>query len=66
MEILGRYRYADSNHGGNMVKRKLLMCYIYTQCRCAVSWNPSLQDIVALSITKSVYMSMIERIKEEI
>ena len=58
--------YADSDHGGDMVKRRSLTCYIFTLFRYVISWKSRLQDTITFSTTKSDYMSMKEGIKEEI
>ena len=56
--------YADSDYGGDLVKRRSLTCYIFTLFGCAVSWKSTLQSTVALSTTEAEYMSMTEGIKE--
>lgn len=58
--------YADSNHGGDLVMRRSLTCYIFILLRCAIRWKSTLQDTVALSTAKSEYMSLMEGIKEDI
>ena len=58
--------HADSNYGGDLLKRRSRMCYIFTLFGCDISWKLTLQDTVALSTTESEYMSLMEGIKEEI
>nr|GEY47759.1 retrovirus-related Pol polyprotein from transposon TNT 1-94 [Tanacetum cinerariifolium] len=60
----GLVGYADSDYGGDLVKRRSLTCFIFTLYGCAVSWKSTLQPAVALSTTKAEYMSMTEGIKE--
>ncbi|GJR40730.1 retrovirus-related pol polyprotein from transposon TNT 1-94 [Tanacetum coccineum] len=60
----GLVGYADSDYGGDLVKRRSLTCFIFTLFGCAVSWKSTLQPTVALSTTEVEYMSMTEGIKE--
>ncbi|GJS07100.1 peptidase C50, separase [Tanacetum coccineum] len=60
----GLIGYADSNYGGDLVKRRSLTCFIFTLFGCAISWKSTLQPTVALSTTEAEYMSMTEGIKE--
>nr|GEW79161.1 retrovirus-related Pol polyprotein from transposon TNT 1-94 [Tanacetum cinerariifolium] len=60
----GMVGYADSDYGGDLVKRRPLTCFICTLFGCAVSWKSTLQPTVALSATEGEYISMTEGIKE--
>ncbi|GJS21580.1 retrovirus-related pol polyprotein from transposon TNT 1-94, partial [Tanacetum coccineum] len=60
----GLVGYADSDYGGDLVKRRSLTCFIFTLFGCAVSWKSTLQPTVALSTTEAEYMSMTKGIKE--
>ncbi|GJZ50762.1 hypothetical protein Tco_0605277 [Tanacetum coccineum] len=60
----GLIGYADSDYGGDLVKRRSLTCFIFTLFGCAISWKSTLQSTIALSTTKAEYMSMTEGIKK--
>ncbi|GJZ52876.1 reverse transcriptase domain-containing protein, partial [Tanacetum coccineum] len=60
----GLIGYADSDYGGDMVKRRSLTCFIFTLFECAISWKSTLRPTIALSTTEAEYMSMTEGIKE--
>ena len=62
-ELVG---YANSDHGGDLLKRRSQTCYIFTLFGCAINRKSILQDITSLSITESEYMSIMEGVKEEI
>nr|GEU67730.1 putative polyprotein [Tanacetum cinerariifolium] len=56
----GLVGYADSDYGGDLVKRRSLTCFIFTLFRFAVSWKLTLQPTIGLSMTKAEYMSVIK------
>ncbi|RVW92548.1 Retrovirus-related Pol polyprotein from transposon TNT 1-94 [Vitis vinifera] len=56
----GLVGFTDSDHGGDLMKRRSLTCYIFTLFGCAISWRASLQPTVALSTTEAEYMSLTE------
>ncbi|KAL6328777.1 hypothetical protein AAG906_003794 [Vitis piasezkii] len=58
----GLVGFTDSDHGGDLMKRRSLTCYIFTLFGCAISWRASLQ--IALSTTEAEYMSLTEGVKE--
>ncbi|RVW85315.1 Retrovirus-related Pol polyprotein from transposon TNT 1-94 [Vitis vinifera] len=60
----GLVGFTDSDHGGDLMKRRSLTCYIFTLFGCAISWRASLQPTVALSTTEAEYMSLTEGVKE--
>ncbi|RVW33033.1 Retrovirus-related Pol polyprotein from transposon TNT 1-94 [Vitis vinifera] len=61
----GLVGFTDSDHGGDLMKRRSLTYYIFTLFGCAISWRASLQPTVALSTTEAEYMSLTEGVKEE-
>ncbi|RVW18012.1 Retrovirus-related Pol polyprotein from transposon TNT 1-94 [Vitis vinifera] len=60
----GLVGFTDSDHGGDLMKRRSLTCYIFTLFGCAISWRASLQPTVVLSTTEAEYMSLTEGVKE--
>ncbi|RVW32428.1 Retrovirus-related Pol polyprotein from transposon TNT 1-94 [Vitis vinifera] len=48
----GLVGFTDSDHGGDLMKRRSLTCYIFTLFGCAISWRASLQPTVVLSTTE--------------
>ncbi|RVW84134.1 Retrovirus-related Pol polyprotein from transposon TNT 1-94 [Vitis vinifera] len=60
----GLIGFTDSDHGGDLMKRRSLTCYIFTLFGCAINWRASLQPTVALSTTEAEYMSLTEGVKE--
>lgn len=56
----------DANFIGNLDKRRSISGYIFTLYGNTISWKDRLQSIVALSTTKSEYISLTEGIKEAI
>ncbi|RVW79759.1 Retrovirus-related Pol polyprotein from transposon TNT 1-94 [Vitis vinifera] len=60
----GLVGFTDSDHEGDLMKRRSLTCYIFTLFGCAISWRASLQPTVALSTTEAEYMSLTEGVKE--
>ncbi|RVW57769.1 Retrovirus-related Pol polyprotein from transposon TNT 1-94 [Vitis vinifera] len=56
----GLVGFTDSDHEGDLMKRRSLTCYIFTLFGCAISWRASLQPTVALSTTEAEYMSLTE------
>nr|KYP64463.1 Retrovirus-related Pol polyprotein from transposon TNT 1-94 [Cajanus cajan] len=62
----GLIGYADSDYGGDLVRRRSWTCSIFTLYGCAISWKATLQPTIALSTTKVKYMSLTEGIKEGI
>jgi len=62
----GLIGYADSDYGGDLVKRRSLTCYIFTFHGCVISWKVTLHPIVSLSTIEAEYMSLIEGVKEGI
>ena len=45
----GLVGFTDSDHGGDLMKRRSLTYYIFTLFGCAISWRASLQSTIALS-----------------
>jgi len=62
----GHIGYADSDYGGDLVKRRSLTCYIFTLYGYAISWKATLQPTIALSTNEAEYVSLIEGVKEGI
>jgi hypothetical protein len=62
----GLVGYADSNNGGDLIKRNSLTYYIFILYGCAISWKVILLPTVTLSTIEVVCMSMIEGVKEGI
>ena len=60
----GLVGFTNFDHGGDLMKRRSLTCYIFTLFRCAISWRASLQPIVALSTIEVEYLSLTEGVKE--
>ncbi|WVZ50367.1 hypothetical protein U9M48_001625 [Paspalum notatum var. saurae] len=58
--------YVDSDHAGDLDKRRSLTGYVFTVGGCAVSWKACLQATVALSTTEAEYMAISEACKETI
>ncbi|WVZ62982.1 hypothetical protein U9M48_012667 [Paspalum notatum var. saurae] len=58
--------YVDSDHAGDLDKRRSLTGYVFTVGGCAVSWKACLQATVALSTTEAEYMAISEACKEAI
>lgn len=62
----GLVGYADSDYGGDLVKRRSLTCYIFTFHGCAISWKATLQPTVTLSTIATKYMSLTKGVNEGI
>ncbi|WVZ54400.1 hypothetical protein U9M48_005204 [Paspalum notatum var. saurae] len=62
----GLVGYVDSDHAGDLDKRRSLTGYVFTVGGCAVSWKACLQATVALSTTEAEYMAISEACKEAI
>jgi hypothetical protein len=58
--------YADSDYGGNRIKRRFLTCYIFTLYRCTINWKATLQPIVTLATTEAKHMSVTKGVNEGI
>ncbi|WVZ79655.1 hypothetical protein U9M48_027210 [Paspalum notatum var. saurae] len=58
--------YIDSDHAGDLDKRRSLTGYVFTIGGCAVCWKACLQATVALSTTEAEYMAIFEACKEAI
>ena len=58
--------YTDSNYGGDLLRRRSLICYVFTLFGCAITWKATLQSIVALYTIEAEYMSLIKGVKEGI
>ena len=50
--------YCDSDFAGNIDNRRSRSGYIFPMYRLAISWNSSLQHVVALSTTEVGFMSL--------
>ena len=62
----GLVGYVDSDHAGDLDKRRSLTGYVFTVGGCAVTWKACLQATVALSTTEAEYMAISEASKEAI
>ncbi|WVZ61695.1 hypothetical protein U9M48_011528 [Paspalum notatum var. saurae] len=62
----GLVGYVDSDHAGDLDKRRSLTGYVFTVGGCAISWKACLQATVALSTTEAEYMAISEACKEAI
>ena len=56
--------FCDSDYRGDLDARKSTIGFVFTLGRSAVSWQSSLQDVVALSTTKMEYIAVAESFKE--
>ena len=56
--------YVDFDYVRDLNKRRSLTEYVFTIGGCAISWNATLQSIVALTTTKAEYMTVTEACKE--
>ncbi|WVZ87241.1 hypothetical protein U9M48_033912 [Paspalum notatum var. saurae] len=54
----GLVGYVDSDHAGDLDKRRSLTGYVFIVGGCAVSWKGCLQATVALSTTEAEYMAI--------
>ncbi|XP_048493134.1 secreted RxLR effector protein 161-like [Beta vulgaris subsp. vulgaris] len=61
----GAIGYCDLDYGGDLNDRKSTSDYVFTSGGTTVSWQSSLQDVVALSTTKVEFIVIIEAFKEE-
>ena len=52
----GLTRFCDSNYGGGLDARKSTSGYVFTMGRSTMSWQLSLQDVIAMSTTKAEYI----------
>ena len=57
-------RFCDSDYGGDLDNRKSTSEFVYTLGGSTVSWQSSLQNVVALSTTKAEYIAVAESFKE--
>ena len=58
--------YCDSDHAGDLDKRRSTTGYVFTLAKAPVSWRSTLQSTVALSTTEAEYMAITETVKEAI
>ena len=56
--------FVDADLAGDVDSRKSTTGYVYTLGGTAVSWNSTLQKIVALSTTEAEYVAVSESAKE--
>ena len=56
--------FCDSDYGGDLDDRKSTSGYVFTLGGTAVSWQSTLQDVVALSTTEAEFMAITEAFKE--
>ena len=57
-------RFCDSNYRGDLDARKSTSGFVFTLGGSAVSWQSSVQDVVALSTTEAEYIAVAESFKE--
>ena len=57
-------RFCDSNYGRDLDARKSTSGFVFTLGGSAISWQSSLQDMVALSTTEAKYIAVAESFKE--
>ncbi|PKA59453.1 Retrovirus-related Pol polyprotein from transposon TNT 1-94 [Apostasia shenzhenica] len=55
--------YVDSNYVGDLDKRRSTTGFIFTLGGGSISWKATLQNIVALSTTKTEYIATVEAAK---
>jgi hypothetical protein len=48
--------YVTSDFAGDLHKRRLTSCYVFTFAGGAISWMSKLQNIVSLSTTEAEYV----------
>lgn len=60
----GLVGYTDFDYARDLMRKRSLICYIFTFYRCAISWKATPQSTVALSTTEAKYMSLTEGVKE--
>ena len=63
LEIHG---YCDSDFAGYLDKKRSTSGYVFTVGGNMISWNSSLQSVVALSTTEAEFMAITEAVKESI
>jgi len=56
--------YVNADYAGDLDQRKSTTVYVFTIAKCIISWKAELQDMAALSTTKTEYMAAIEISKE--
>ena len=56
--------FCDSNYGGDLDARKSTSGFVFTLGGSVISWQSSLQDVVALSTTEAGYITVVESFKE--
>ena len=57
-------RFCNSNSEGDLNARKSTSGFVFTLSGSAISWQSSLQDVVALSTTEAKYIAVVESFKE--
>ena len=60
----GLIGYCDSYYAGDLDARKSTSGNVFTLGRTAVSWQSSLQDVVAMSTTETEYIAIAESFRE--
>ena len=56
--------YCDSDYAGDLDARKSILGNVFTMGVTAVSWQSSLQDVIAMSTTEAEYIAITESFKE--